>query len=140
MNKEAKAKVLGNILVISVGAIVCAALYFGIQAYKKHQAKKAEEAEKLEFIAPDMKSDESRAAAIAEAEEYISNKLTDPASADFETAPAAYYMGDSTYNIRIYVDAKNVYGGTVRNHFFAKVRWLGGNEIQTWSVVKLDTE
>jgi len=69
--------------------------------------------------------------------DHVEMRLKDPASADFPIYPAEgdlEELDDDVFLIRAYVDAANSFGGTVRNSFVCRVKYLGDNE---WSLLKL---
>lgn len=73
-------------------------------------------------------------------QEFARQQLTDPAGAVF--VDGLYVTddnGDSTYRVKAVVDIKNAFGGTVRTHYIARLRYKGGawEDIANWKLEEL---
>lgn len=74
-------------------------------------------------------------------QDFVKLRLSDPANADFiSSLYEAYDYGDSTFMVKGVVDARNMFGGTVRTPYVAKLRYKGGDwaETNNWLLIGME--
>jgi hypothetical protein len=80
----------------------------------------------------DGKSDKSMA--YVQAENFVRERLKNPAGASFPWSGDVEALGNNRYQVESYVDATNGFGATIRTHYTCVVRKSG----DTWSLEDLD--
>lgn len=72
---------------------------------------------------------------------YVRDRLKSPSTANFPW-DSAQSVGNNTYEMYSYVDAQNGFGATIRNNFYCKIQYTGGDvgNQSSWSVLSLDIQ
>ena len=72
----------------------------------------------------------------------IIHNLNDPTSAEFHHNEVIKDIGDSTFIYTETINAKNSFGGSVKQNATVKIKWAGGkpSEIENWRILDIKTE
>lgn len=75
-------------------------------------------------------------------QDYVKKNLKAPSTAKFPFLDYTFSDPDpdNTIIIKSYVDAQNSFGAKLRNDYYVKVRYKGGDwaDIQNWELIKLE--
>jgi hypothetical protein len=65
-------------------------------------------------------------------EQFVSEKLKSPASAEFESGFSSKILkvGNKSYEVNSYVDSQNGFGAMIRTEFYCKVTYVGNEKWQ----------
>jgi hypothetical protein len=76
-------------------------------------------------------------------QDFVTENLKSPLTADFPFLDYGFTrIGSNQILIKSYVDAQNSFGATIRNHYFIKMKYKGGEweDSNNWEVIDLRFE
>lgn len=70
-------------------------------------------------------------------ENFVTDRLKAPSTADFPGADAVDDLGDDEYQVTASVDSENGFGAMIRTDYVCTIRYAGGDE---WQLVSLNID
>ena len=109
-------------LIVGMVCVVAATLLAACDSAEEREAKKCK----------------NSTLAYVYSQDFVRDRLRAPSTADFPLSGfSAIHVSGCRHKIRAYVDAQNVFGGTIRTPYTAVVRYDGDG---TWVLESLDLE
>jgi hypothetical protein len=108
-----------KLIFVFVGVLICGMIYMGVSDNGKN------------------KDDHSTMASI-QCRDFVRDRLKSPSTADFPMS-IGRDVGNNTYVLYSYVDAENSFGAKIRNDFYCKIKYTGGDDgyQSNWDLVEL---
>lgn len=89
----------------------------------------------------DFNSKETKRMAKVMSERLISQRLKAPATASFTDDPTIVFEGDSTFEIKGYVDSQNSFGAMLRTNYVARIKFIAVHgEQEEWQMLSFETK
>lgn len=88
----------------------------------------------------DNSKDDHSSMAIVQCKNYVRDSLKSPSTARFPWTSDSQDLGNNTFIVRSYVDAQNSFGAVIRNNYYCKIQYIGGEDgyQSNWKLIQLD--